>query len=376
MSSKITVHPVENRKDQKAFLNLPLEIYKDNEFWSPPLEIQVKELCGFTKHPFHESADVQAFIAKDGQKTVGRILGIVNHKHNERHNEKRGMFGFFESIDSLDVSRALFDTATDWAKKQGMSGIRGPVNPSLNYELGLLVEGFDKTNTFGMTYNLPYYENLVLDYGFKQVEDLYSFWGHVDMLDKLDKKMAFVVEEAIKRFKVKLRPLDRKNFDRDVRLFIDIYNQSLPGTWGFVPMSEEEVIHTAQGLKHVIVPEYTAIAEVEGKPVGAVFAIPDYSRRLRAIKGRLFPFGFLRLLFNKKAIKKVRMISTNVIPEYQKWGLGVVLLSALLPAIHKAEIQEAEFSWVLSTNHLSRASLERGGAIRDKTYRIYDLDWQ
>ena len=126
----------------------------------------------------------------------------------------------------------------------------------------------------------------------------------------------------------------------------------------------------------MIVPELSGIAEIDGRPVGVVFALPDYNPRIRAIGGKLFPFGFIRLLWNRRAIKKVRLISTNVLPEYQKWGLGLVLLNHLLPTVHDWGIQEAEFSWVLESNHLSRATLERAGTTREKTYRIYDLHWQ
>ena len=117
----------------------------------------------------------------------------------------------------------------------------------------------------------------------------------------------------------------------------------------------------------------TTVAEIEGRPIGVVFGLLDYNPRIKLIDGRLFPFGFLRLLWNKSAIKKVRLISTNVVPEYQRWGVGVVLLARLVPDILKWGIQECEFSWVLESNHLSLQSLRRGGAKLEKTFRIYDF---
>jgi hypothetical protein len=145
--------------------------------------------------------------------------------------------------------------------------------------------------------------------GLQKSQDMYAFWGHVEMLSSLDKKLAFVVEEATRRFDIKLRTLDRSRFHEDVRMFLDIYNRSMVGTWGFVPMSEAEIDHMAASLKHLIVPEMTTAAEVNGEPVGAVFGLLDYNPRIRKINGRLFPFGFLRLLMNKKAIKRIRLIS-------------------------------------------------------------------
>jgi hypothetical protein len=222
-----------------------------------------------------------------------------------------------------------------------------------------------------MTYNKPYYAALVEANGFQKVQDLYAFFGHVDMLESLDKKLEFVVNEATRRFKITTRMLDRSRFDAEVRMFLDIYNRSLVDTWGFVPLSDAEVDHMASTLKLLIVPEMTSIAEIDGRPIGAMFGLLDYNPRIRQINGRLFPFGFVRLLWNRKAIQRVRLISTNVIPEYQRWGVGLVLVAGILPEVIKWGITEAEFSWVLESNHLSRSTLQRGGAKLYKTYRLY-----
>jgi len=130
----------------------------------------------------------------------------------------------------------------------------------------------------------------------------------------------------------------------------------------------------ANGLRHLIVPELALAAEIDGRVIGAVFALPDYNPRIKAIDGRLFPFGFIRLLRAKQEIKRLRMISTNVLPEYQLSGVGLVLHSGLVPKALEWGVEEAEFSWVLESNAFSRGSLEKGGAQRNKTYRLYDLD--
>ncbi|MEM9411350.1 MAG: GNAT family N-acetyltransferase, partial [Planctomycetota bacterium] len=182
----------------------------------------------------------------------------------------------------------------------------------------------------------------------------------------------FIADEAKKRFNISVRRISRKNFKQDVKSFLQIYNQALPGTWGFVPLTDGELEHMADGMKHLIVPELTTIAEIDGKPIGCVFGMLDYNPLIKKIDGRLFPFGFLRLLFGRKGLNKMRLISTNVLPEYQRWGIGVVLISRLKDDALAWGIEEAEFSWVLETNLLSLGTLERGGAKRQKTYRIYD----
>jgi GNAT superfamily N-acetyltransferase len=373
-ASSLQVTPVRTRAEKRQFLQLPWKLHRLDPNWIPPLRQNQAELVGYKKHPFHEDADVETFIARKGSEVVGRIAAIVDHAHNRYYDEKRGFFGFFESIDAPEVAQSLFQSANTWLREQGMTVVRGPVNPSMNYECGLLIEGFDSPPTFMMTYNPEYYARLIEEQGFEKSQDLYAFWGHVDMLEELDKKLKFVATEAARRFGVDVRRMDTSRFHQEVRTFLDIYNRSLPGQWGFVPLSDGELEHMAKGLKHLIVPEMTSISEVDGEPMGVVFGLLDFNPRIKQIDGRLFPFGFLKLLRKKREIKKIRLISTNVLPQYQGWGVGLVLTNRLLGDVLEWGIQEAEFSWVLESNKLSRGTLERGGAKRVKTYRLYDLD--
>jgi GNAT superfamily N-acetyltransferase len=374
--SATVIEPVASRHQRKQFLMFPWSHYRGDPNWIPPLRQNQRELVGYVRHPFYEKNEVQTFLAYQSGEVCGRIAAILNRGHIERHNEQRGFFGFFECIDDEEVARGLFDAVRQWFAERGILSLRGPANPSLNYEVGLLIEGFDSPPTFMMTYNPPYYAKLIEAYGFRKAQDLYAFVGHIDMLPKTAEKLRPIALGIIEHLGVRLRPLDQKHFRQDVEAFLDIYNRSLANTWGFVPMSADEVRHMAGGLKHLIVPELVVGVEVDGRLVGAVFGLLDYNPRIRDINGRLFPFGFWRLLRNKQEIKRIRAISTNVLPEYQRQGLGLVLLHGLVPKAMEWGIQEAEFSWVLESNLLSRRSLEKGGAIRAKTYRVYDWDPQ
>ena len=370
--SAIEVFPVVSKTDQKRFMQFAWDLYRGDENWIPPLRMDQKELLNYKHHPFYDGAEIQTFLATRSNQVVGRIGAIIDHGHNKTHREKRGMFGFFECEDNVDVASQLFDAARKWHLDRGMDCQRGPLSPALNHECGLLVDGFQYPPTFKMTYNKPYYEKLITAAGFEKSQDLFAFWGNLEMLETLDPKLQFIVDEAKKRFDITVRPLDKKHFVRDVESFLRIYNQALPGTWGFVPFSDAELRHVAGGLKHLIVPEMTTIAEVDGKPIGAVFGLLDYNPIIKQIDGRLFPFGFLSLLFGRKKLNKIRLVSTNVVPEFQRWGVGLILVERLVDDALAWGINEAEFSWVLESNTLSRGTLERGGAICQKTYRIYD----
>ncbi len=351
----------------------PWEIYRNDPLWIPPLLVDEKGLLGYGKDPFYDENEVKTFLAcKDG-KPVGRIAAILNVGHLKRYNDGVGFFGFFESINDQDVADALFESATNWLKEKGCKVVRGPMNPSMNHTVGLLIDGFDSSPFFMMTYNPKYYVQLVKRAGFVKSQDMYSFWGKVDMLPKVRQRFLHTAEMIQERFDVKIRPLNKKRFTEDYEMFLDIYNRSLTNTWGFVPLSEREIKTMAASLKLLMIPELAIVAEMDGKPVGATFCLPDYNPRIKAINGRLFPFGFIKLLRKREeAIKRIRIISTNVLPEYQMTGLGLVLLNALVPKAIECGVQEAEFSWVLESNQYSRGSLEKGGAICNKTYRVYD----
>ncbi len=372
--SSLEIVPVQGKRLQKEFVRFPWKHYAGDPNWIPPLIMNQEENLNYRKNPFFENAEIQTFLAKRNGETVGRIAAIIDHAHNRQHNELRGMFGFFESIDDQTVANALLDTVRDWHQQRNIQLLRGPLNPALNYECGLLVEGFHSPPTFMMTYNKEFYGRLIENYGFVKSQDLYSYLGPFEKLGTLDPKIKNIAEAAQERLGLTTRRANLRSFAEDLRNFMRIYNLALPGTWGFVPLSDNEIKHIGSGLKFLIVPAMTRIAEKDGKAVAVVFGVLDYNPLIKKINGRLFPFGFIRLLFGRKHIKRIRLVSTNVLPEYQRWGVGVILLKNLLGDMLEWGIEEAEFSWVLESNTLSRGTLERGGAVRDKTYRIYDYE--
>ena len=372
--ARIEVRPVHTRREKKHFLNLPWRIYRDYPAWVPPLRQNQKELVGYRRHPFYDSAQCQTFLAWQHGRPCGRIAAIENPAHNEANpNDQRGFVGFFESENNQEIADGLFSAARAWLGERGHHNIRGPTNPSINYELGLLTDAFDISPTFLLTYNPPYYVDLWEHYGFRGVQDLYTFVGQKKDLDKLKSKVRFIADEATQRLGIRLRSLDKRRFKQDVRSFLDIYNTALVGTWGFCPLSDREVDHFAASLRHLIVPDLTILAEIDGKTIGCMFGLLDYNPRIKKIDGRLFPFGWLELVRHRRAIKRLRLVSTNVSPEYQRWGVGAVLAMAMLDPALEWGLDQGEFSWVLESNTLSRKTLEKGGLTQEKTHRIYDF---
>jgi hypothetical protein len=338
----------------------------------PPLLAQERELLGWEHHPFFDNAEIVTLLAEREGRAVGRLAVLVNNVHNRKYDERRGFFGFFECIDDAAVAGGLFEAGQDWLRQRGMTAVRGPVNPSLNYTCGLLIDGFDCPPCFLMTYNRPYYAALLEACGFAKAQDLYAYEMDINRLQILVGRYKPAVLAELNRPDLVIRPMDSAKLQQEIEIYLDIYNRSLDGTWGFTPLQPREARHIASELRHLIVPRFTALAVIDGRPIGAVFALLDYNQILAKLNGRLFPFGFVRLMTGRRKITTVRAMAMTMVPGYQNAGLSVVLIDNLTGPAAEWGIQRWELSWVLESNSRSRGTLERAGMKRTKTYRIYD----
>ena len=368
----VRVVPVTNRWLERQFLDLPSSLYASYPNWVPRLRSSEKELCGFKKHAFNDTAQSVAFVACRGEQVCGRILAIDNSIHNKTHpNESVGFVGFYESVDDDDVAQALFSASEDWLHQRGLKSVRGSVSPSMNYEAGLLIDGFEHMPSFMMPYNPEHYAGLWSRAGFEKVQDLFAFRGNQEIYDAAVRPMA-IAAQAADRFGATFRQIDRRNFVAEVQEFLKLFNAGSAGTWGFVPFSDSEINQLAGELRFLIIPELTSFMCVGGKIAGAVFGLQDYNPIVKRIRGRLFPLGFLSLLWGRRKIKRSRMMSINILPQYQRWGLGICLLDQFLKQGSRLGIRDVEFSYVLESNHLAASTLANGGNIREKTYRIFE----
>lgn len=385
MTDPIVVRPVSSRRDRRRFQNLAWTIYapdgRRDPNWVPPILSQERQLLGWGHHPFFDHAQSVTLLAERTGRVVGRLAVFINEVHNAKYNDQRGFFGFFECVNDAPVARSLFDAAAAWLKLRGMTSVRGPVNPSLNYTCGLLVDGFDRPPCFLMTYNPPYYGDLLESCGFTKSQDLYAYEMDTSVLAKATERYKPAVLAALERTNLVLKRFDlsRKRYQQQIESYLDLYNRSLEGTWGFTPLQPREARHIADELRFVIVPQFALFAEMEGKPIGAVLALLDYNQILRTLNGRLFPFGFVRLLLGRKHITAARCMAMTMAPGYQNAGMSVVLMDNLVDAAKTwgsrgNGIKTYEFSWVLESNHKSRGTLERLGTKVTSTYRIYDKE--
>ncbi len=366
----IQIAAVQDKKALHEFVELPYGLYRGDPYWVPPLRIAVKELLDKAKHPFYRDAETELFLARQDGRVVGRVAAIVDKAHNRTHGESAGFFGFYESVNDAAVAKALLSAAREWVSGRGAAFLRGPVNPSTNYECGTLVEGFDSSPMVMMTYNHRYYPSLMEQAGLRKVKDLLAYLSHADTIDIA--KIERVAGRALATNGVAVRPIDMKNFQAEVEKVWEVYNKAWERNWGFIPMSREEFFLMGKEMKQILKPSLVLIGEVKGKVVGFALALPDINQALKPAGGKLLPTGLLKILYYQRLIRSVRVLALGVVEEYRTSGVAAAFYATLVRNARQLGYGETEMSWILEDNILMNRSLQLMGAKRYKTYRIYE----
>ncbi|MBI3653259.1 MAG: N-acetyltransferase [Acidobacteria bacterium] len=376
IENDITVRAVRSPKEQKQFLELPYQLYKGHPHWIPQLRIAQQDILNTRKHPFYQTSEVEKFLALRAGKVVGRIMAIVNRAHNEYHQEQAGFFGFFEVENNFATAKHLLDAARDWLQSKGAQRLRGPVNPSTNYECGLLVQGFDQDPAVMMPYNFAYYAELLEGYGMHKMVDLFAYEIGVSVFN-MSEKLKRVADRLKSKYRISLRNINMKDFKNEVQIVRRIYNDAWSNNWGFVPVSEDEFKHLANDMKQIVDPSVVFVAERleddgSKRPIGFFLAVPDINRALKKTNGNLFPTGLLKLLWHSRQINYMRIITMGVVKEFQPLGIAAVFYDEIYRRAVSGKFKDGEMSWVLENNMMMNRSAELIGGKVSKVYRIYE----
>lgn len=374
----LQIKTVHTRKDWKDFIDLPWQIYQHEPNWVPPLKIAVRDLLNVNQNPFFRHAVMHPILVYRDAQCVGRAVGVIDDNYNRLHHENMAFFGFFETIHDQTVANTLLDEIAHWARSRGMKTLRGPVNPSMNHECGLLVEGFNDPPQVMMTYNPQYYPELIENWGMLKAKDLYAYQlvkGKANFSDRLIAQ----AERLRVRGSVHVRSVKMSEFSKEIESILEIYNDAWEKNWGFVPWEADEFRHMAKELKMIIDPELCLIAEVRGEPVGFALILPDVNQALKKIKnGKLFPFGIFKLFWNLKGpgkratLDRCRIVTLGIKRNYREYGIGPIFYTECLKRGPALGYPTGEASWVLEDNRPMNKALELMGGKRYKVYRIYD----
>lgn len=364
----VKIIEVKTAKDLNEFIRIPFVLYSKNSFYVPQLIKEQKEHFS-PKNPFFSHSEVKFFIAEKDGKPAGRIASIVNRRHIQIHDEKAGFFGFFECINDKEISSSLLDTVSSGLRGNGMEIIRGPMNFSTNEECGFLIDGFSESPMLMTPYNIPYYNELMTAYGMEKSKDLYAYI--YDVKDQLPEKILRVAAIAEKRG-ISVRPVRRKNFALEMKIFKEVYNSAWEKNWGFLPLTDEELDYLGNRLKQIAVPELTLIAEDNGNPVGFMGMLPDFNYVLKQMNGKLNPLAIAKALYYSRKIKDLRMLLLGIKKEYRNKGVDAILFREGFKGVKKGRYSRVEFSWILEDNIPVQRLVEMIGGRPYKRYRIYE----
>jgi hypothetical protein len=365
----IVIHEVKNKKDLKTFLRMPWGIYRGDPYWVPPL-LKEHAFLFSPQNPFLHHAQIIPYLATKNGAVVGRMAAIIDQNYIDFHREKTGFFGFFESIDDLEVPRALLDRAKRFLRGKGLQTVMGPVSPSTNDECGLLVDGFDSSPCLMMPYNPRYYQKLLEGCGLQKAKDLYANFMTDD--GGLPERLQRISSRAIKRVPgLTIRPINLKKLTDEVMLVKEVYNGAWQENWGFVPLTDEEMNLMVKKMKPLVVPDLALFAEIGGETVGFALALPDYNFVLKRLNGRIGPLGLLKFLYYARKIEAIRVLLLGVKMEHRKRGIETLLYMELFRRGQARGYRWGEMSWILEDNHLMQKGIEALGGKRYKTYRIF-----
>jgi hypothetical protein len=382
------VCPARSAGELREFRRLPRLLRGADPRWVEPLRTEQAWLLDRARHPFYvdgEGATAEFFLARDRRtgRAVGRVAAILNERYNGHRRESeagapiQGFFGFFDSIDSPDVTQGLLEAAACWLRERGAAEMIGPASPSQNYEYGILIEGHERPHRYLLAYQPRYYQRLLESAGFEKAKDMVSVsldiqdpvaWGATKRwIDRLD------AAHQSKERPITVRPIDMRRLDDEVATAVRLFNQVLSRHWGHVPLSSGEMADMAQGLRHVIVPDLLLFAETHGEPVGILVAIPDMNFAIRRLKLRMGGLELVELALRARLTRPdaVRVLLCGVVGARARLAVAPLLLTRFTVNAARMGFRYIDGGWIFEDNRAMLSAVLHAGFRPDRVYRLY-----
>lgn len=305
----LQVKKITDRKGMQDFLQLPYDIYRNDDQWVAPLNSEILRTLDAAKNPYFKGCDLQKYICYKGNTPVARGITVINPRHWQKFDRKTAFFGFFESEDDTSISRALFASMADHCRQQGAAYMEGPFNPNHYSELGLLVENFTQP-VFFETYNPPYYQNLLKDAGFYAISRLHSRENH--------DARAFATAHSPKslaRMKTEnytIRPFNSLRLKSEMELIREVFNDAFSENWHFLEVSRAEYNFLRNGIFLISKPGLIQIVEYKGKPIAVLQCVLNVNPLLKKMKGKLRAIDLPRLLLKRKEIQELIVYAVGI----------------------------------------------------------------
>jgi GNAT superfamily N-acetyltransferase len=367
------IYPVQTKADLRAFLDLPYRLYHSDPVWVPPLRSDQRGQFDPSHNPLLDHCEWQHFLLKENGEILGRVTAFIDRLAIEAWDQQIGFFGYYECVQNQAASQMLLNAARTWLKERGMNTLRGPWS-FISQEWGMVTEGFEPSPVVMAPYNPPYYNDQVITFGLSKVKDLLCWYISGREGYHIPERIFKLTDSVAYRYRVRVRPIDMRCYEQEVALIVDLSNRSLVDNWGYSPVTDAEVQAMARDMKPIIHPKGVLFAEDrEGRPIGLAIALPDVNILLKGLNGRLFPFGWLKLLTGLPRLQNYRMFALGVIPEYQGKGIDSLIYRALHESLFTADLW-MEINYVLEDNVPMINAIRKLDAKPLRRYRIYEME--
>lgn len=370
-----------NKKQVDDFLRLPFSLYRDIPQWVPPLQMDERLRLNPKRFPFYKHSHASFFLAykrsspvDEGTRPIGRLAVLDNHRYNDFNGTKTAFFYLFECENNIEAATALFEAGFDWARSRGLTHITGPKGFTPLDGFGLLVKGFEHRPAFGLPYNPAYYVDLVEAQGFAKEGESVS--GYLGTGVQFPPRIHQLAERLAQRRGLHIL---RCNTRADLRALVphlkELYNNSLGGTEGTVPLTDEEIDSMANQLIWLADPKLVKLVMKGDRAVGFLLAYPDISAALQRTRGRLFPFGWLTLLLELRRTKWININGAGLLPEYRGSGGTAILYSEMFKSVtENLHYRHAEVVQIGVENENMQREMENFGIDFYKMHRTYQRD--
>jgi GNAT superfamily N-acetyltransferase len=373
--SDLKIRPATSSRDRGAFVDFAWDVYRDDPAWVPPLKSEVHALLDPKQNPWFGHGRAALFLAERDGRVVGRVSAQVDDLVQIHMEPKLGQWGLFEALDG-EAAAALIARAEQWLRDEGMTKALGPISISIWDEPGLLIDGFDQPPMVMMGHHRPEYRAWIEAAGYTKARDLYTYELDIrlDMVPLIDR----LIKAGEKNPRIRIREVDKGKFDSEAAIILGLLNDAWSDNWGFVPLTEAEIAYAGKKLKPIIYEDLVRIAEVDGEPAAFMITIPDINELTVDLDGRLFPFGWAKLLWRLRnpRTRRVRVPLMGVAKKWQGTRLAGQLAFMLIEftrrvCVEKYGVHTGEFGWVLEDNQGMMSIAQLPGADINHTYRIY-----
>lgn len=361
-----------DQRQVRQFVRFPFVLYRDSKQWVPPLAGEMEALLDRQHHPFYQHSEADFFLVQSEGQVLGRIAVIYNRNYCTVHNEKTAFFYHYESVPDRQVSDLLLQTAVDWAKQRGLNTILGGRGLTRSSCAGLLIEGFEHRPSATLLYNPPYYQTFIEAFGFGKETDYYT--GQMERSHHLSERIYEMAEKLRQRQRFEIVTFKKKS---DMLPWLpqmeSLHQQAFEHNIGFYPMTHEEFEAMARSLLAIADPRFVKLILQDGKIAGFILAYPDIAAAIQRTGRRIWPFGWLDLLFEKRRSRSLDVNAVGLLPAYQGQGANILLYTELEKSARQHNMQRLRVLQVDERNTRSKADMEKMGVQWIIRHRIFHL---